>query len=42
MREKAVEERSSMLEDVPNHFKMQKICDAVVTKDSLLLRHVSD
>ena len=27
---------------MPDHFKMQKMCDAVVMKNSLLLGHVSD
>ena len=31
-----------MLEDVPDHFKTQKMCDAVVMEDLLLLRYVPD
>ena len=42
MCEKAVKERSYMLEDVPDHFKTQKMCDAVVMEDLLLLRYVPD
>ena len=31
-----------MLEDMPDHFKTQKMGDGVVMEDSLLLRHVPD
>ena len=39
---KALEAGSWLLNDVPDHFKMQEICDKAVRDDSSYLRYVPD
>ena len=42
MCERAVEEDPGLLEDVPDHFKTQKMCDGVVSKNPYYLQYVPD